>query len=115
MPPQARSLEGAPDMIRNPDSRVRLILGLVAIFSASPVLAAEWQAGFAAVKITPETPVPLAGYGARNHPSEGVVTDLHAKALVLVDTNGERAVWITTDLIGLRGVVTETICQRIMQ
>ena len=102
-------------MIRNPDSRVRLILGLVAIFSASPVLAAEWQAGFGAVKITPETPVPMAGYGARNHPSEGVVTDLYAKALVLVDTNGERAVWITTDLIGLRGVVTETICQRIMQ
>lgn len=101
-------------MIRNPDSRVRLVLGLVAILFASPSLAAEWQAGLAAVKITPETPVAMAGYAARNHPSEGVITDLYAKALVLVDSNGERAVWITTDLIGLRGAVTETICERIM-
>ena len=102
-------------MIRNPDLRVRLVLGLFAIFVASPGFAAEWQAGFAAVKITPETPVPMAGYAARTHPSEGVVRDLYAKALVLVDANGERAVWITTDLIGLRGAVTEAICERIMQ
>jgi hypothetical protein len=102
-------------MIRIPQSPVRLVLGLVAIVLASPALAAEWQAGFAAVKITPETPVPMAGYAARHHPSKGVVIDLYAKALVLVDSNGERAVWITTDLIGLRGAVTETICQRIVQ
>ena len=102
-------------MIRNTPSRVGLILSLIAVFSASPALAAEWRAGFAAVKITPETPVPMAGYAARTHPSEGVVIDLYAKALALVDGNGERAVWITTDLIGLRGAVTEAICQRIMQ
>jgi hypothetical protein len=79
------------------------------------VAAAEWQAGFAAVKITPESPVPMAGYASRDHPSEGVVADLYAKVLVLSDTNGERAVWITTDLIGLRGAVTEATCQRIME
>ena len=102
-------------MIQIRHSQVRLILALVALFSAWPAFAAEWQAGFAAVKITPETPVRMAGYAARNHPSEGVVADLYAKALVLVDSNGERAVWITTDLIGLRGAVTETIFQRITQ
>jgi neutral ceramidase len=81
--------------------------------AAHPLAAAEWQAGFAAVKITPETPVAMAGYASRNHPSEGVITDLYAKVLVLMDSNGQRAVWITTDLIGIRGVVTEAICQRI--
>jgi hypothetical protein len=104
-------------MIRAPRPRCHLLLSLiaVAIFDASPVSGAEWQAGFAAVKITPETPVAMAGYAARNRPSEGVLTDLHAKALALVDSNGERAVWVTTDLIGLRGATTESICQRIMQ
>jgi len=56
----------------------------------------------------------MAGYAARKHPSEGVIADLYAKALVLVDSNGERAVWVTTDLIGLRAAMTEQICQRIM-
>ena len=57
----------------------------------------------------------MAGYAARTHPSEGVVSDLYAKVLALVDSNGQRAVWITTDLIGLRASVTEPICERIMQ
>jgi neutral ceramidase len=77
--------------------------------------AAEWQAGFAAVKITPEVPVALAGYASRDHPSVGVVSDLYVKVLVLADTNGQRAVWITTDVIGLRGTVTEATCARIME
>jgi Neutral/alkaline non-lysosomal ceramidase, N-terminal len=104
-------------MIRMPRSRFRLTLSLIgaAILSVPPAFAAEWQAGFTAVKITPETPVPMAGYAARNRPSEGLVTDLYAKALALVDSNGERAVWITTDLIGLRGAIAEAICERIMQ
>ena len=104
-------------MIRAPQPRFRLALSLfgAVIVFASPVFAADWQAGFASVTITPETPVPMAGYAARNRPSEGVVTDLHAKALALVDSNGERAVWVTTDLIGLRGALTESICERIIQ
>ena len=57
----------------------------------------------------------MAGYSSRNRPSDGVVADLHAKVLVLVDSNGERAVWITTDLIGLRGAVSEQMCRRIME
>jgi hypothetical protein len=81
----------------------------------APLAAADWQAGVAAVKITPEGPVAMAGYASRNKPSEGVVADLYAKALVLADAKGERAVWITTDLIGLRGVVTEEIVRGIME
>src|SRR5829696_7175581 len=97
--------------------RTRFILSLIcaAALAHTPAFGAEWQAGFAVANITPETPVPMAGYAARTHPSEGVVSDLHAKVLVLVDSNGQRAVWITTDLIGLRASVTGPICERIMQ
>jgi len=92
-----------------------LFVAGTALLAAAPASGAEWQAGFAAVKITPEAPVPMAGYAARNRPSEGVAADLYAKVLVLADADGERAAWITTDLIGLRGAFTESICQRIMQ
>jgi neutral/alkaline ceramidase-like enzyme len=75
----------------------------------------EWRAGLAAVKITPEGPIRMAGYAQRNRPSEGVVADLYAKVLAVADSRGERAVWITTDLIGLRGAVTEQILGRVME
>lgn len=88
---------------------------IAAILPSAPLFAQEWQAGFAAVKITPERPVAMAGYASRDRPSEGVAADLYAKVLVLADTTGERAVWITTDLIGLRGAVTEVLFRRIME
>lgn len=93
--------------------RFRVFCFLVALAPAASVHAAEWRAGIASVKITPERPVAMAGYASRNKPSEGVVADLYAKAVALADANGERAVWITTDLIGLRGAVAEEICREI--
>jgi neutral ceramidase len=88
---------------------------VAALMPIAPALAAEWQAGFAAGRITPATPVAMAGYASRDRPSEGVVTDLYAKALALSDSNGQRAVWITTDLIGLRGAVTEETLRRVVE
>jgi neutral ceramidase len=95
----------------------QLVLGcaIAAIVPAGPLFAAEWHAGFAAVKISPERPVPMAGYASRNKPSEGVAADLYAKVLVLEDANGQRAAWITTDLIGLRGAVTEEIIRQVTE
>jgi neutral ceramidase len=75
--------------------------------------AAEWKVGLARVKITPEQPVFLAGYASRNHPYEKVETDLFAKALALEDGHGQRAVIVTTDLIGLSAAVAEPVCERI--
>lgn len=94
---------------------IRLFVFCAMTLFAAPLHASEWQAGFATVKITPERPVAMAGYASRNKPSEGVVADLHAKVLVLDDGRGQRAVWITTDLIGLRGAVTEEIFRRITE
>jgi neutral ceramidase len=83
--------------------------------AGSPAAGTEWKAGLAVAKITPEAPVAMAGYASRNKPSEGVVMDLYAKVLALEDTNGQRAVWVTTDLIGLRASVTEPLVERIIQ
>ena len=59
-----------------------------------------WKAGVARVVITPEQSMWLAGYGSRDHPSEGTIHDLWAKALALEDANGKQAVLITSDLLG---------------
>ena len=52
---------------------VRLVVGVTAVsfFSASSAPAADWQAGAASVKITPERLMWMSGYGSRNHPAEG--------------------------------------------
>jgi neutral ceramidase len=73
----------------------------------------EWKAGLASVKITPERPVPMAGYAGRTKPFERVEQDIYAKALALEDRLGNRAVLVTTDLIGIPRAVAEPVCQRI--
>jgi len=62
---------------------------------------AGWKAGVASIVITPDESMWMAGYAARNKPSEGKVHDLHAKALALEDENGTRLVIVTVDLIGI--------------
>jgi len=60
-----------------------------------------WKAGVARAVITPEQNMWMAGYAARNKPSEGKVHDLYAKALALEDAEGTRLVLVTMDLIGI--------------
>ena len=69
---------------------------------AGPLGAQEptaWKAGVASVKITPEGPAWMSGYGSRTKPSEGVACDLFAKALAIEDPCGTRLVIVTMDLI----------------
>jgi neutral ceramidase len=92
------------------------LLGAVAILAGAattPATGAEWKAGMASVRITPTTPVRMAGYAARVQPFKDVEQDLFAKALVLEDRNGRRAVLVTTDLIGIRAALAEEIFARI--
>jgi neutral ceramidase len=63
----------------------------------------------AAIDITPDKPVWMAGYSARKTQSEGATSRLHAKALVLDDRSGKKAVLVTTDLLGLTGRVANQI------
>ena len=75
----------------------------------------ELQVGLARVKITPEVPIRMAGYASRNKPSEGVLTDLYAKAMAFADGQDERAVLLTADVIGFNAKVADLVCKRIME
>jgi hypothetical protein len=74
----------------------------VLVAAALPCPAADgWKAGAAAKKITPQSPMWMAGYGARNHPATGLLNDLWAKALVLEDARGTRVAIVGLDLVGI--------------
>ena len=83
-----------------------LIASFLAFFlmpSAPTVRAQEpgWKAGLAKTVITPEKYMWMSGYGARTKPAEGKLHELWAKALVLEDPQGKRAVLVTLDLVGI--------------
>jgi Neutral/alkaline non-lysosomal ceramidase, N-terminal len=79
----------------------------------APAAEVEWKVGLAQVKVTPDRPVPMAGYASRNKLSEKVASDLYVKAMVLEDRDGHKAVLVTSDLIGFPAAVAEPICERI--
>jgi len=95
----------------------RLGLVAIAVLALDPVIGTaaepEWKVGLAHVKVTPERPVPMAGYASRNKLSEGVAADLYVKALVLEDRDGHRAALVTSDLLGFPAAVAEPVCERI--
>jgi len=96
---------------------LRILPTIVAFLALSgaalPAAEPEWKVGVASVKITPERPVPMAGYAARAKPFEAVEADIYAKALALEDAEGRQAVLVTSDLIGFTAAVAEGICTRI--
>ena len=68
-----------------------------------------WKAGVAKVNITPRQPMWQAGYAARTHASEVTLHDLWAKAVALEDEKGNRAVLVTTDLLGIPKAVSDRV------
>jgi hypothetical protein len=72
-----------------------------------------WKAGVAKVNITPKVSMWMAGYAARNHPSEGVLNDLWTKALAIEDSKGKKAILITNDLVQVPKPVSDRIRDRI--
>jgi neutral ceramidase len=70
---------------------------------------AGWKAGVARVIITPRENMWMAGYASRTKPAEGKLHDLWAKALFLEDKDGNRAILITTDLIGFNNYLSDRI------
>jgi hypothetical protein len=59
---------------------------------------ANFRAGAAKAKITPEELGWLGGYGHRNRPAEGVAVDLWTRALAVEDKLGHRRVLVSTDI-----------------
>jgi hypothetical protein len=97
-------------------SRMLLLTSLVALLAGPTVRGdatkeAGWKAGVAKINITPEKLMWMSGYGARTKPAEGKLTDLWAKALVLEDPRGRRAVLVTMDLVGIDRDLSQNVCK----
>jgi hypothetical protein len=88
---------------------------LALFFSLNTGVHADWMAGTARIKITPETPVALAGYASRIKPFTSIAGDLWAKALVLEDETGKRVAILTTDLIGVYADIAPAIYEGIAE
>jgi neutral ceramidase len=71
-----------------------------------------WTAGMASADITPTRPLWMAGYAARTQAAQGVELPLRAKALALAG-EGQRAVLVTVDLLGLTARIAERVAQQV--
>lgn len=91
------------------------LLAVVSVFllPAAGAASDQWRAGVAQAVITPEQPMWMAGYAARTKPAEGKVHDLHAKALVLQDSQGNRLAVVTLDLLGIDRTMRDWIADRV--
>jgi hypothetical protein len=82
---------------------------------AAPTETQGWKAGVARAIITPEEPTLLAGYAGRDKAADGKIMELWAKALALEDAEGHRAVFITTDLLGIPQGIYEHVSQAVKE
>lgn len=80
--------------------------------SVAPQVSANWKAGTATLKVTPQKMLWMAGYAARKKPAEGKVQDLFAKALALQDEQGNKLVFVTLDLIGVPQAIRHAVAER---
>jgi hypothetical protein len=96
----------------------RRFLAATVVAAAAPALAAtsvatDLKVGVGRTVITPKGPIWMSGYASRNHPSQGVLHDLWAKALMIEDSSGGRVVLVTTDLIGLPHELAQEVTARL--
>lgn len=107
-------------MVRQLQSTVRLfIASLLAVLATccSPVANADtdYRIGLARTVITPTEPIWMAGYASRDKPSQGTLADLHAKAMAIEDSEDNRALLLTVDVIGFSDKVANHICGEVMK
>lgn len=92
---------------------------ITCVFAPSGYAAAQsapdslWKAGVARVVITPTESMWMSGYAVRDHESEGTLHDLWAKALALEDSRGNKAVMVSTDLLGFPKGLSDRIRDRV--
>lgn len=84
-------------------TRTRQIAAILLIYVSSVQAAwgSDWSAGVARTKVPPTEVMWMGGYASRTRAAEGKLTDLWVKALALRDGNGECALLLTADLIGV--------------
>lgn len=91
------------------------VLPVWMIFCFSSVYGQGWKAGVAKQVITPGNEIWMAGYASRNHGAEGTLQDLWIKALGLEDSLGNRALLITSDLLGLPRNMSAKVARELMK
>jgi neutral ceramidase len=92
--------------------RILLASFFAIVLSLNGTLEAQsWKAGSASRVITPKEYIWMAGYGGRDRPADGKLTELYAKALVLEDEKENQAVLISLDLVGIDATLTARICE----
>jgi putative membrane-bound dehydrogenase-like protein len=74
-----------------------------------------WLVGTAKIDVTPIEPVRMAGYGSRNHPSEGIDTPLYARCVALKSRDNDQpaSLLLSVDTIGLPGSMTRQLAEQI--
>ena len=85
----------------------------VTILFAPLLMAADYKAGVSRQIITPDKPTYMIGYANRQHPSDGMVQDLWAKALAIEDARGARTVIVTMDLACISKPFADGVAERI--
>ena len=97
-------------------SIINLLIVLVTFIipvQAQNTASLEWKAGVGKADITPKMAMPMAGFASRTHSSEGTLHSIWAKALALEDSKGNKAVMISSDLLGFPKDVSDRIRDRI--
>ncbi|MBN1418455.1 MAG: neutral/alkaline non-lysosomal ceramidase N-terminal domain-containing protein [Planctomycetes bacterium] len=98
---------------------IPIIIGAIAFLAAAATTrgvrgaeaSSEWKAGVASTVITPDLPVWLDGYAARDKPAEEKVHDLLAKALVIEDAAGTRFVIVSADILRIPREVRDAVAK----
>lgn len=90
-------------------------IGLLTCLTGLPA-GAEWKVGIGRENITPDEYMWMSGYGGRDRPAEGKLTDLWAKAMAIEDEAGGKLVLVTLDLVGIDRdtamAITEEVTRR---
>lgn len=93
--------------------RFQCIILLLLTALSGEICGQEMLVGFAKKNITPSPPIWLTGYASRTTPAKGVVHDLWAKAIYIESSSKEKAIIISTDLLGLSREVQQGIVQQL--
>jgi neutral ceramidase len=75
--------------------------------------AQQWRIGSAALDITPETSLWMAGFALRTQPARGTALPLKAKALAIQAGDGPPAVLVTADLLGVTARLTSAVAAEV--
>jgi neutral ceramidase len=90
-----------------------LLSALCVLLGGSLLFADGYKAGVAKKDITPQEPMWMAGYGARNKPAEVAHHPLWIKALALEDPSGKKVLILTSDLVGIHRSMAEAVTREV--